>query len=164
MATKLNLGSGGDYIDGYVNVDLYAQKADQRYDIRKLPYANDSIDEIRAFHVIEHFDYLEAHDILFEWLRVLKPGCRLHLETPDFLESCKEFIKADENGRWKLYGHFFSEAWTPGHVHKMLYTEYTLRESLTRVGYKNINRLPPSSTYLAQHPPHIFLNLEAYKL
>lgn len=161
---KLNLGSGGDYIDGYINVDLYAERADERYDISKLPYNDNTIDEIRAFHVIEHFDYIYGHDVLKEWHRVLKIGSRLHLETPDLETTCKEFINSDQDRQWRLLGHMFSEPWVnPGLTHKILYTEWLLRKSLNYVGFQIINRLPPSSGYLKTHPPHIFLNLEAIK-
>lgn len=161
---KLNLGSGGDYIQGYVNIDLYAEKADERYDISKLPYGDNSIDEIRAYHVIEHFDYLAAHDVLKEWCRVLKPGAKIKLETPDFLESCKEFIQADQDGRWDLYGHFFSTAWiSPGLIHKFLYTEFELKKTMTWAGFKNITRTEPNSGYVKETNKHIFLNVEATK-
>lgn len=161
---KLNLGSGGDYIEGYVNVDLYAEKADQRYDIRKLPYETCSVDEIRAFHVIEHFDYINGYDVLQEWHRVLKINGRLHLETPDLTGSCKEFLSSDIDGQWKLLGHMFSEAWVnDGLIHKILYPEWLLRKSLETVGFKIINRLRPSSNYVKDHPEHVFLNLEAIK-
>ena len=161
---KLNLGSGGDYIDGFVNVDLYAERADERYDIAKLPYADNSLDEIRAYHVIEHFDYLHAHDVLKEWHRVLKPGCKIKIETPDFLESCKEFIKADQDGKWNLYGHFFSTGWiSPGLIHKFLYTEYELRKTMNFSGFTNIVRCEPNSGYVKPETTHIFLNVEATK-
>lgn len=161
---KLNLGSGGDYIQGYVNIDLYAEKADERYDISKLPYNDNSIDEIRAYHVIEHFDYLAAHDVLKEWCRVLKPGAKIKLETPDFLESCKEFIQANQDGRWELYGHFFSTAWiSPGLIHKFLYTEFELKKTMTWAGFKNITRTEPDSGYVKETNKHIFLNVEATK-
>lgn len=161
---KLNLGSGGDYINGFVNIDLYAEKADQRLDISKLPYADNSVDEIRAYHVIEHFDYMQAHPVLKEWHRVLKPNCKIRIETPDFLESCKEFIKADQDGKWNLYGHFFSQAWVnSGLIHKFLYTEYELRKSMTWAGFKNIQRMHPDSGYVRPETAHIFLNVEAIK-
>lgn len=161
---KLNLGSGGDYIEGYINVDLYAERADARYDISKLPYPDNSVDEIRAFHVIEHFDYMAAHDVLKEWHRVLRPGARLHLETPDLESSCREFINQDQDGQWRLLGHFFSEPWVnAGLIHKMLYPEWLLVRVLNRVGFNKVNRLPPSSGYLKFQPEHVFLNLEAIK-
>lgn len=161
---KLNLGSGSDYIQGYINVDLYADVADQRYDISRLPYSDHTIDEIRAFHVIEHFDYMNAYNVLFEWHRALKPNGRLHLETPDLEGTCREFINRDQNGQWQLLGHMFSTPWVnAGMVHKMLYPEWLLRKVLTDVGFRTINRLPPSSGYITQHPIHVFLNLEAIK-
>lgn len=161
---KLNLGSGGDYINGYVNVDLYADRADERFDISKLPYQDNSIDEIRAYHVIEHFDYLQAHDVFKEWNRVLKSGSKIFVETPDFLESCKEFIKSDQDGRWNLYGHFFSTAWiNPGLIHKFLYTEFELKKTMSWAGFKNIERKEPNSSYVKHNNKHIFLNVEATK-
>jgi predicted SAM-dependent methyltransferase len=161
---KLNLGSGGDYINGYINVDLYAENADERFDVAKLPYQDNSIDEIRAYHVIEHFDYLQAHDVLKEWNRVLKSGSKIFIETPDFLESCKEFIKSDQDERWNLYGHFFSTAWiNPGLIHKFLYTEFELKKTMTWAGFKHIERKEPNSSYVKHNNKHIFLNVEAIK-
>lgn len=161
---KLNLGSGGDYIAGFINIDLYAEKADERYDIAKLKYEDNSIDEIRAYHVIEHFDYLHAHDVLKEWYRVLKPNGIIRIETPDFLESCKAFIETDQDGRWNLYGHFFSTAWlSPGLVHKFLYTEFELKKSMSWAGFKNIERKEPNSGYVKPDTKNLFLNVEATK-
>lgn len=161
---KLNLGCGGDYIEGFVNVDQYADhKVDARYDVAKIPYDDNTVDEIRAFHVIEHFHFLDGQKVLKEWCRVLKPGGRLHLETPDFLESCKEFINQTEEGRVHLYGHFFSTAWIPGQTHLFLFTETQLRAQLEWAGFGTVNRLPPSSGYLTHYPAYIFLNVEAFK-
>lgn len=161
---KLNLGSGGDYIEGYVNVDLYAERADERYDVAKLPYEDNTIDEIRAFHIIEHFDYMNAYVVLHEWRRVLKVGGRLHLETPDLEASCRELLSRTPDGQWALFGHMFSTPWVnPGLTHKMLYPEWLLRKSLNEVGFTIVNRLPPSSGYVKDHPAHVFLNLEAFK-
>lgn len=160
---KLNLGCGSDYLVGYVNIDLYSDHADQRFDVSSLPYIDNSVDLIRAYHIIEHFDYMKAHDVLKEWNRVLKPGGTIHIETPDFLESCKEFIKADQDGRWNLYGHFFSTGWVnEGLVHKFLYTEYELAKTMTYAGFKNIVRCTPDSNYINNNS-NIFLNVKAIK-
>lgn len=164
--TKLHLACGNDYTEGYINVDLYnTSKIDQQFDIRKVPYSTNSVDEIKAFHVIEHFDWFEIHDVFQEWLRVLKPGGRLWAETPDLLETCKKFVEADQDGRWNLYGHLFSEAWIPGQTHKFLFTEFQLTDVLTKIGFVKIKRLVPSSKYVTieQKDPAIFLNMEAFK-
>lgn len=161
---KLNLGCGDDYLDGYTNVDLYAEgKVDARFDVAKIPYENDSVDEIRAYHIIEHFNWRDGNAMLQEWSRVLKPGGRLHLETPDFLASCKEFVDADPSAQTHLYGHFFSTPWIPGQQHLFLFTETQLGIQLGWAGLDRIRRLPADSHYLEHYPAHIFLNMEAFK-
>jgi ubiquinone/menaquinone biosynthesis C-methylase UbiE len=161
---KLNLGCGSDYLSGWVNIDAYADaRVDYRYDIKKLPYDDNSVDEIRVYHVIEHMDFHEGNASLREWYRALKPGGRLHLETPDFLASCQEFVNANEEYRVFLYGHFFSEAWIPGQIHKFLFTEIQLKTQLQWVGFTNIKRLEADSHYTNHYPKHIFLNMESFK-
>ena len=44
---RLNLGAGESVISGYLNLDI---KTGQ--DIRKLPYADASVDEVYASHVV----------------------------------------------------------------------------------------------------------------
>lgn len=161
---KLNLGSGGDYIEGFVNVDMYADRADERFDISLLPYADNFVDEIRAYHVIEHFDYKKMHDVLKEWNRVLKPKGKIRIETPDFYASCKEFINTPESERFKLYGHFFSMPWVnDGLTHKFLFTEDQLISTMRWAGFKNVFRTMPDSSYVNDNNKHIFLNVEATK-
>lgn len=162
---KLNLGCGNDYMEGWVNIDQYApHKVDERYDIIKLPYENNTVDEIKAFHVIEHFPWSKGNEALREWYRVLKPGGRIWLETPDFLESCRMYAMGDDKTRYALLGHFFSEGGdTPGQVHYFLFSEPQLKTQMTWAGFKNITRITPSSGYSKQYPPNIFLCVEAFK-
>lgn len=162
---KLNLGCGDDYIEGFVNVDLYSDRADFKYDIAKLPYGDNEVDEIRAYHVIEHFDYMQAQDVVREWHRVLKPNGKIKIETPDFLESCREFVNSNEDERWKLYGHFFSTAWiNAGLIHKFLYSEHEMKGLLNKIGFRDINRVNADSGYVHLHAnKQIFLNVEAIK-
>lgn len=161
---KLNLGCGTDYQEGYINVDMYADsKVDAKFDISKIPYDDNTVDEIKAFHVIEHFDFHEGMSALKEWCRVLKPGGRLYLETPDFMASCKDFVNGDIAYQNHLYGHFFATPWIPGQTHKFLFTEYQLRVQLGWCGFENMNRLPAASGYLEHYPAHIFLTMEAFK-
>lgn len=162
---KLHLGCGDDYIQGYINSDLYAENVDERFDALTIPYSDNTFDEVKAFHIIEHFDWHKGNDALKEWYRVLKPGGRLHIETPDFLESCKLFVNSDENNRQKMYGHFFSTPWIPGQQHLFLFTESQLKTQLSWAGFYNINRLPPTSKYVTiqGQPANIFLCMEAFK-
>jgi glycosyltransferase involved in cell wall biosynthesis len=163
---KLHLACGHDYDDSYINVDLYAPEdavCDVRFDVMKLPYDDNSVDEIKAFHIIEHFHFYEIQEVLKEWHRVLKPGGRLYLETPDFLESCRAFVDGSEDFRILLYNHFFAHPWVPGQTHKFLFTESQLRTNLEWAGFKIINRQPPASKYVRPDTYHLFLNVEAFK-
>ena len=168
---KLHLACGHDYDEDYINVDLYAPedaKCDIRFDVQKLPYADNSIDEIKAFHIIEHFHFFEIKDVLNEWFRVLKPGGKLYLETPDFLETCRSFVEGSpsmhiEDWRVLLYGHFFAHAWVPGQTHKFLFTETQLRTNLGWAGFKHVERVKPASKYVMNETAHLFLTVEAFK-
>jgi predicted SAM-dependent methyltransferase len=164
---KLHLACGNDYQEGYINVDLYPKpdaKVDAQYDVTRLPYENETVDEIRALHIIEHFDFNEGVEVLKEWRRVLKPGGKIILETPDFLESCRAFVNSTEEQRCNLYGHFFSQAsLDPGQTHKFLYTESQLYTSLHWAGFSMFNRISPLSNYVSGRDPAIFLAVEATK-
>ncbi len=140
---KLNLGCGDMLLDGFTNCDLYNPKADTKCDVKSLPFPDGSAELIYSSHVIEHFHFHEAFDVLREWKRVLKDGGILEIETPDLLESCKKFITASEEEKHRiLYAHFFSTPWIDGQWHKFLYTEKQLRWTLEQLGFKQIERRP----------------------
>ena len=88
---KLHLGCGMNYLEGYINIDLpldnqtiMRARADVYADIRTLKYAEDSVDEIRTHHLLEHFSRTESLRLLLQWRKWLSPGGLLHVETPDF--------------------------------------------------------------------------------
>lgn len=162
---KLNLASGDEYFSDYINIDLYNSKADVKMDISKLEYPDNYADEIRCYHILEHFNFKQAFPVLTEWKRVLKNGGKLILETPDMYNSCRRFVEGDESLRIKLYGHFFAWPWMDGQTHYFLYTEQQLFYTLSQVGFKNIKRLPPDSIYARLNPDmqDLFLKVECQK-
>ncbi len=75
---KLNIGSGRQFRDGYLNVDLGG--GDLRATAMKLPFKDESFDEIFASHVLEHL--LDLGAALHEMYRVLRQGGTLIVVAP----------------------------------------------------------------------------------
>lgn len=92
---KLNLGSGTNKRDGYVNVDR-AHGPDVVHDLELFPWPwpDSSVDEIQASHVLEHLGR-EASvfiGVMKEMYRVCKPGAKVFIVVPhprhdDFLND-----------------------------------------------------------------------------
>lgn len=93
---RLHLGCGKQYLQGYINIDYPIEqreiedvKADLYADITALNYSAESVDEIRLHHVFEHFNRVVALAQLIRWHEWLKPGGKLHIETPDIEGSAR---------------------------------------------------------------------------
>lgn len=87
---RLNLGCGQLSAIGYTNIDIAPGKGvDKVADIRKLDYADNSVDEILLYHVIEHFTYDDAIAMLKSYHRMLKPGGAIVIEAPDVFKAVK---------------------------------------------------------------------------
>ena len=93
---RLNLGCGGFYGPGWINVDLNpGVKADLREDCVQLPSITpESIDEIYAGHLLEHVE--DVAIALARWWAILKPGGKLTVTVPDGDASCMMW----RNGDW----------------------------------------------------------------
>ena len=83
---KLNVGSGPDFREGYISIDRenFGGKVDIVMDIekKKLPYKNNTVDEVYCAHVLEHVDRPEL--LISEFRRVLKVGGLLHIISPHY--------------------------------------------------------------------------------
>ena len=90
---KLNLGCSDRHFEGFVNVDLCAP-ADIIADLNhRWPWDNSSIDEIRAWDVVEHLN--SSIFTMNEAWRVLKPGGLFDIVVPT----------TDGRGAWQDPGH-----------------------------------------------------------
>lgn len=85
---KLNLGCGSNLENtnnGWINIDkypLYGSVVKMDLEQAKLPYEDDSVEEIRATHVLEHiWNYKE---LLNECWRVLNKDGFIYIEVPKF--------------------------------------------------------------------------------
>lgn len=80
---QLNLGSGNSPSKNAVNIDYPEWDATKN----PIPYDNESLDTVWAFHFFEHFDGETVIKILHECERVLKTGGTLNIVVPHRLGS-----------------------------------------------------------------------------
>lgn len=79
---KINIGAGGEKLLGFISIDIDPlAKPDIVRDIEKgLPFDDNSVDEIKCSHTLEHI-----HDLLFvlmEFYRVCKNGAKIIIAVP----------------------------------------------------------------------------------
>jgi predicted SAM-dependent methyltransferase len=90
----LHLGCGPHLLPGWLNSDVHALRRDVvAVDATKrFPFANDVFNYVFTEHMIEHLSFDQARNVLAESFRVLKPGGRIRVSTPDlaFLISLTE--------------------------------------------------------------------------
>jgi len=84
---KLNLGCGQNKLQGYVNTDREpAVKPDVLMDLEKFPwpFEDDSVDEVVAFHVLEHVGATSEMfvRIMQELYRVCRAGAEVRIAVP----------------------------------------------------------------------------------
>jgi SAM-dependent methyltransferase len=96
----LDVGCGGIKTPGVIGVDwsIDATGADVICDLnRPLPFADNTFDEARAVHVVEHLE--DVMKAMSELHRVAKSGGSIYLVTP----HCSDFASwCDPTHRWHL--------------------------------------------------------------
>lgn len=84
---KLNLGSGPNKLEGYVNIDVEEScKPDLQLDFitSPLPYKDGEADEVILFHCIEHIRRIYHEPLLKEIWRVLAINGLFYVSYPEF--------------------------------------------------------------------------------
>jgi len=84
---KLNIGCGFNKLDGYVNVDQFPECApDVLWNLEETPwpFAESSVDELVAHHVLEHLgqETKVFFEIMKELYRLMSHGGRLRITVP----------------------------------------------------------------------------------
>src|SRR5258708_20846556 len=88
---NLYIGGGGAFVEGCVNIDLYAfPGVDVRANAEQLPFASNSFQRVECDAVLEHV--VSPERVMQEIPRVLKPGGFVHLVTP-FCHPFHEYPK-----------------------------------------------------------------------
>jgi predicted SAM-dependent methyltransferase len=81
----LHIGCGDLFLPGWLNTDAYPRRWGVAFcdATRRFPFPEGSFDYVFSEHMIEHVPFRKAVIMLRECRRVLKPGGRLRISTPD---------------------------------------------------------------------------------
>jgi predicted SAM-dependent methyltransferase len=92
---SLDLGCGPTKRPGFVGIDL-SETADVRWDLRwGLPFADNTIAEIRSDHFLEHLELPMVVTVLSECHRALRSGGSLDFTVPHFDPYLDAYLRHD---------------------------------------------------------------------
>lgn len=112
---KINLGCQIHYFEGWTNQDIVGDdpnmKVDMVCDAAHLPVLDGTVDFIYAGHLVEHYFPNTLRDALKEWHRVLKPGGKIVIVTPDcgaiFRDYAMGKLQSIEATWQQIYGRIY---------------------------------------------------------
>ena len=151
---KVQLGAGGSRLKGWLNTDIEPGAAGLAYldATKRFPFENESLHYIFSEHLIEHLTYDEAKSMLAEAYRVLAPGGKMRVSTPDLMQFIALFAKnPSEEARAYIEGKRMWHEWPkePNAAaiilnlqmsswgHQFMYDYQTLSGALTRAGFQD---------------------------
>jgi predicted SAM-dependent methyltransferase len=178
--TKLHLGCGKKYIEGFFHVDaLDFPHVDHRGPVDDLSFiASNSVELIYACHLLEHFGRKEVPLVIKEWARVLKPGGVLRIAVPDYGACAELYCQGKLKTLNDVTGLMVGGQRDQYDYHKMIFDETSLTELFRNAGFKEVRRWDWRTTehahiddYSQAYLPHmdktngrlVSLNLEAVK-
>jgi predicted SAM-dependent methyltransferase len=137
---KLHLGCGTKHIKGFQNIDIrYLPGVDEVNNIKFLRnYKENSVDEIYACHVLEHFGRWEYKEVLKRWFEILKPNGQLRLAVPDFTSICKYYIQFEDLK--SITGLLYGGQDYDENYHYITFDYHTLSTDLKNIGYTHITK------------------------
>lgn len=86
---KLDIGCGRNTPEGWEGLDAIDFGQKHIIDVRKgLPYNNNSVEEVRSLHFVEHLTGAERVEFFNELYRVMKPKATALIITPNWSHAC----------------------------------------------------------------------------
>ncbi|WP_148258821.1 class I SAM-dependent methyltransferase [Pantoea ananatis] len=136
---KINIGCGHIQPEGYINVDARELPGvDVICSADDLCFEDDSLEEIYASHLIEHFTNVELTRLIIpHWFKKLKTNGILRLVTPDADSMIKDYVDCNmtfDDLRKVTYGAQDYE----GDFHYNMFTVDSLTSILKNAGFKDV--------------------------
>ena len=161
---KLQIGAGPNSLPGWLNTDFVPQPGQAFLDATKpFPIPDNSLNYIYAEQVIEHLPFEDGMVMLRESYRVLAPGGKLRVATPDLRQLVALFDQDDTEAERRfmtaqlktklvnvpggLVGLSVKEPERPLFImnmyfhawgHRFLYDQQTLQSALKSVGFRDV--------------------------
>lgn len=141
---KLNLGCGKDIREGYINLDIdpISDKV-LKHDVEDLSdFADNSVSEVLAFDIIEHFPQRRINPIIKEWCRVLRPGGKLIIQTPDIEVIFSDYYKQAQTGKitWARFSTILHGKDEPFQTHYVSLSFQWLKEILEQYNMTGVTK------------------------
>jgi predicted SAM-dependent methyltransferase len=170
--TCLNIGSFVDVVTlpQWLNIDilplgnaLQGKANFLQQDIREgIPFPDNSIEYVRASHVLEHLTIEEAHPFLKEIHRVLKPNGLVRIAVPDTDLIIDKYLKCDmayfdsiqpmEYQQSKTRCEKLSRLLYSGdYSHRVAYNWGMLANYLERAGFNDILKLKAGESHKVKY-------------
>jgi glycosyltransferase involved in cell wall biosynthesis/predicted SAM-dependent methyltransferase len=162
---KLEIGSGSNPQPGYIHLDCRRglPSLDIVGDIKRfLPLREGSIDEVLSHSSIEHVSWRRIRETLADWYRVLRPGGRAIIYTPDFQYLCRMYLEGKTDPHIdksyieeanSVFGAYTPAAWAmikmfagqeyDENYHYASYDFDLLKSVLEAAGFCQVTRIPP---------------------
>lgn len=150
---KLQVGSGEHNVAPamykraeWINLDIVAARGVNVQGTGcSLPFKDDSFEEVHCFHVLEHVTRDKYKPMLAEMHRVLRPGGRLYVETPDFrgtIELLQRAFDHTDVGAIHIWTtSVYGKNERRGMQHHWGFYEGLLCHEFRELGFKDVNRI-----------------------
>ncbi len=151
--TKINIGCGINFLDGWLNCDILPQPGLCYVDCtRKMPFPDESVNYVFSEHMIEHIELHQIETFLVECYRVLKRGGTIRLATPD-LDFFTSIIEQPQTDKAKHYMEYFNKKKNDSfpldavramnsifyeHGHRYIMNGSSLSQLMSNAGFVNI--------------------------
>jgi len=138
---KLHVGCGAKNLPGWKHLDV--RKIDDHIDFvgsadNLSQFADESISEIYACHLLEHFGRWKVDGVLTEWHRVLAPGGVLRIAVPDFEAVVAEYEQNRELS--SVLGLLYGGQDYAYNFHYICFDFRDLKKRLENAGFSQVER------------------------
>jgi predicted SAM-dependent methyltransferase len=152
---KLQLGTYNNVLEGWLNLDVYPRSSKCVFldATQPFPLKDNTFDYIFSEHMIENISYEEGLSMLKECFRILKPGGKIRITTPNLdtfigLFSCENndlqtrfmqwYMERNYPNGYEVRLSFIINQCFYGWNHRFIYDPETLKKSFKQAGFIEI--------------------------